>query len=83
MPRITINLDDDTGSAVREAAATAGESVSAWMTRAAQMKLRNQLLGNALDEYEAEYGAFTEAELAEARAFFRQKPARWKAEPTP
>ncbi|MDQ6525694.1 hypothetical protein RB608_18900 [Nocardioides sp. LHD-245] len=82
MTRITINVDDDTGSAIREAAASAGESVSAWMSRAAEMKLRNQLLGKALDDYEAEYGAFTEEELAKARALFRQKPARWTEEPS-
>jgi len=37
-------------------------------------RLRNELLGTALDEWEAEDGAFTEAELHEAAARLRLTP---------
>jgi hypothetical protein len=37
--------------------------VSAWLTEAAADRLRNELLGAALDAWEAEGGSFTEAEL--------------------
>jgi len=37
-------------------------------------RLRNELLGTALDEWEAEDGAFTEAELHEAGARLRLTP---------
>ncbi|GAA1520360.1 hypothetical protein [Nocardioides humi] len=83
MDRITIAVEDDIGVAVRKAAAEQGQSVSAWMAEAAAARLRNHFLGQFLDEYEAEYGAFTEEEMAEARALFRRKPGRWKDEPTP
>jgi hypothetical protein len=39
---------------------------AAWLTEAAADKLRNELLGAALDQWEAEDGSFTQAELDEA-----------------
>jgi hypothetical protein len=51
------------GQGVRQAAARQGISVSAWLSDAAADRLRNELLGAALDVWEAEDGAFTEAEL--------------------
>jgi hypothetical protein len=54
------------GEGVRLAAARQGTSVSAWLTEAAADKLRNELLGAALDQWEAEDGPFTETELDEA-----------------
>ena len=47
-------------------AARQGTSVSTWLTEAAADKLRNELLGAALDQWEAEDGSFTQAELDEA-----------------
>jgi hypothetical protein len=38
------------------------------LSEAATDRLRNELLGAAMDEWEAEDGAFTEAELDEAAA---------------
>lgn len=56
-------MPPDVGSAVREAAARQGISVSSWVTEAAARRLRNELLGSALDEWEAENGPITEPEL--------------------
>jgi hypothetical protein len=56
------------GAAVREAAAREGTSVSAWLTVAAAQRLRNDLLGVALDLWEAEDGQFSDAELNDAAA---------------
>lgn len=56
-----------TGAAVREAAAREGMSVSSWLVAAAGLRLRNELLGAALDQWEAEDGPFTEQELNDAR----------------
>ncbi|HMD46800.1 MAG TPA: hypothetical protein VKG43_11605 [Acidimicrobiales bacterium] len=61
--RLSITMDPHLGQAVREAAARAGTSVSAWLTAAAASRLRNDLLGAALDAWEAEDGAFSDAEL--------------------
>lgn len=70
------------GEAVSAAAAEAGLPLSEWLAQAAEAKLnadrdagilaeaahkrRMQALGEYLDEWEAEHGAFTEEELAEA-----------------
>jgi hypothetical protein len=64
--RLSVAIEPDLGRAVRDAAARSGMSVSRWMGEAARARLRNQLLGAALDAWEAEDGAFTEEEFAEA-----------------
>ena len=64
--RLSVALDADLGTAVRQAAADAGMSVSAWVGAAAADRLRNELLGAALDAWEAETGAFSDEELEEA-----------------
>lgn len=56
-------MPPELGKGVRQAAARQGISVSAWLSDAAADRLRNELLGAALDVWEAEDGAFTEAEL--------------------
>ncbi len=56
-------MDPTLGNAVREAAARRGVSVSSWLTTAAAGHLRNELLGDALDVWEAENGPFSEEEL--------------------
>jgi hypothetical protein len=64
--RLSITMDPDLGQAVREAAARAGTSVSAWLASAAGDRIRNELLGSALDAWEAETGPFTDDDLNEA-----------------
>jgi hypothetical protein len=66
--RLTITMEAELGAAVRDAAARSGMSVSAWLARAASDRLRNDLLGEALDRWEAEHGPFTEEELDAAAA---------------
>lgn len=61
--RFSVTMDPELGRSVRDAAARAGVSVSQWLGTAAADRLRNDLLGAALDAWEAEDGPFTEAEL--------------------
>jgi hypothetical protein len=79
---LSVVFAPELGEAVREAADKARLSQSEWMAQACQHKLdadrdaailedaahkrRLESLGRYLDEYEAEHGAFTEEELAEA-----------------
>lgn len=64
--RISIALDAALGQAVRTAARRAGMSLSHWIGQAVTDRLRNELLGRALDQWEEENGAFTQEELDEA-----------------
>ena len=66
-PKLAITVDPDVHAQLVVAAAEDGVSVSAWMTSAARrtLAIRNGLA--AVADYEREYGAFTEQELAEAR----------------
>lgn len=66
MDRLSVTMDPELGRAVREAAARDGVSVSHWLSEAAGDKLRNVLLGVALDAWEEQDGPFTEDELNEA-----------------
>ncbi|MCB9686154.1 MAG: hypothetical protein H6735_14025 [Alphaproteobacteria bacterium] len=66
--RITVTMEPELGAAVRDAAARAGLSVSAWLAAAAADRLRHELLGHALDEWEREAGPFSDAELDAAAA---------------
>ena len=59
-------MPSEFGEGVRQAAARHGTSVSPWLTEAAVGKLLNELLSAALDQWEAEDGPFTQAELDEA-----------------
>lgn len=75
--RLSLTLDPELGQAVRAAAARSGISVSRWMSHAAADRLRNQLLGAALDSWEAEDGAFTDEELdAAALVLSGARPGR-------
>src|SRR5580658_10398329 len=64
--RFSVTMAPELGEGVRQAAARQGTSVSTWLTEAAADKLRNEFLGAALDQWEAEDGAFTPAELEDA-----------------
>jgi predicted transcriptional regulator len=69
--RLSITMDPDLGGAVREAAARSSTSVSAWLADAAADRLRNELLGAALDEWEAESTPFSDGELEAAARILR------------
>jgi hypothetical protein len=66
--RLSVTLEAQLGMAVRAAAARSGQSVSAWIAAAAADRLRNELLGLALDRWEQEDGPFSDAELDAAAA---------------
>jgi hypothetical protein len=60
-------MDPDVHAGMLAAAAAENMSVSAWLTRAAR---RSLIVSNgmaAVAEWEAEHGAFSEAEMARAR----------------
>lgn len=66
--RLSVTMPLEIGAAVRDAAARQGTSVSGWLVAAAAQRLRNGLLGEALDRWEAQDGPFSDAELAAAAA---------------
>jgi hypothetical protein len=66
--RLSVTMPPEVGAAVRDAAAREGTSVSNWLAAAAAQRLRNGLLGAALDHWEAEQGPFTDDELNAAAA---------------
>ena len=66
-PKLAITVHPEIHAQVVAAAKDEGTSVSAWMTNAARRALlvRNGL--QAVAEWEAEHGAFSDTELAAAR----------------
>jgi len=64
--KISISMDDQLEARVREAAARAGLTFSAYVARAADRRAKLDAGLAAIAEYEAEHGAFTPEEMAEA-----------------
>jgi hypothetical protein len=64
--RLSVTLDPKLGAAARRAAKKAKVSLSTWIAEATSDRIRNEALGEALDRWEAEDGAFTSDELAAA-----------------
>ena len=64
--KMSISFDVRLGDDVRHAAEKAGKPLSTWLAEAAATKLRAEALAEFLEDWEAEHGAFTAEELAEA-----------------
>jgi hypothetical protein len=77
--RFSLTMDPELGAAVRQAAERSGMTVSAWISKAAADRVRNELLGIALQRWEEEDGPLTEEELDDAReemGFARKNPRK-------
>jgi predicted transcriptional regulator len=66
--KLSITLPADLAEDVERLARDRGLPVSAWLAEAAAEARRHQAALAAIADYEAEFGRFTDAELAEARA---------------
>ena len=66
-PKLAITVDADVHDQVLAAAAEEGVSVSAWMTAAARRALLVRDGLRAVSEWEADHGAFSDAEIEAAR----------------
>lgn len=66
--RLTVSLESELAIAVRDAADADEQNVSAWLADAARRQLANRALRDVVAAWEREHGAFTETELADARA---------------
>ena len=66
--KVTITIDDDVLATLRRLAAEAGLPLSTYVTRAAEHHARIQDGLAAMRDWQEEHGAFTEEEIAEARA---------------
>lgn len=66
--KLAITVDRDVHAKVIRAAAEDKMSASAWLTAAARQAIRLREGLAAVADWEAEHGAFSEEELADARA---------------
>lgn len=64
--KMSVSFDLELGEAVRGSAATAGQSVSAWLAEAARDRLRLEALGEAIGAWEQRYGRLSDAEVQAA-----------------
>jgi hypothetical protein len=64
--KLSISFESELGDAVRSAAAQAGKPVSTWLAEAAASKLRAEALAEFLSGWQAEHGALTAEEIAQA-----------------
>ena len=66
--KLSITLPAELAEDVERMARERGLPVSAWLAEAAEEAKRHQAALAAIADYEADFGRFTDAELAEARA---------------
>jgi len=66
--RLTVSIESELATAVREAAEADEQNVSAWLADAARRQLANRGLRDVVAAWEREHGAFSDEELAAARA---------------
>jgi hypothetical protein len=66
--KLSITLPADLAAEVERMARERGLAVSAWLAEAAEEARRHQAALAAIADFESEFGRFTDAELAEARA---------------
>ena len=66
--RITVSLETELAAAVRDAADADAQNVSSWLADAARRQLAARGLREVVAAWEAEHGAFDDAELAAVRA---------------
>jgi hypothetical protein len=69
---MSVSFDLPLGQEIRASAQRAGESVSAWLGEAARDRLRLEALGQALESWEATFGALGEAEVDAAGCLLDQ-----------
>ena len=77
--RLTVTVNSELGKELRRIAKSDGMSVSGWVSVAIEHRVRNHLLGQPLDEWEAEAGPFTDQELAEADKLLAEAEALGRA----
>jgi predicted transcriptional regulator len=65
--KISISFDPELGDQVRSSAKRSGRGLSGWLADAAAEKLRREAFDDFLAAWEAEHGAISPEELAEAR----------------
>ena len=66
--RLTVSIASELAVAVREAAEADEQNVSAWLADAARRQLATRGLRDVVASWEREHGAFSDEELAAARA---------------
>lgn len=73
--KLSVSFEEDLADVIRDTAASEGVTVSAWLAEAAQDRVRNRLLGMALDAAELEDGPMSDDEMARLIATARQHSA--------
>jgi len=78
--KVTVTLPTDLIDEVNAAAAKAGVPVSRLVSSALERELRRQIGLALVAEWETEHGAFTPAEMAQARAVMAAADAEYLAQ---
>jgi hypothetical protein len=60
--KMSVSFDLKLGEAIRDSALRSGQSVSAWLAESAALRLRQEMLGEAIEAWERKYGKLTAEE---------------------
>lgn len=61
--KLSVSFDPDLAAAIRDGAHDAHISVSTWLAQAAEVKVRQRRLREALDDFAAEHGTLDEGDI--------------------
>ena len=64
--KMSVSFDLKLGEAIRGSAERSGQSVSAWLAESAALRLRQEMLGEAIGAWERKYGKLTAEEKGSA-----------------
>jgi hypothetical protein len=74
--KVSVSFDLELGESIRVSAASAGQSVSAWLAEAARDRLRLEALAQAVTAWEQEHGPLTDGEVADAERVLERSSKR-------
>jgi hypothetical protein len=60
--KMSVSFDLKLGEAIRGSAQRSGQSVSAWLAESAALRLRQEMLGEAIEAWERKFGKLTAEE---------------------
>ena len=66
--KLAISLNPDLAFQLKQDAYAKGESVSGWIAEAIATRLRQETMKKWVADYQAEFGEFTDEEVAKVRA---------------
>ena len=78
--KMSVSFELKLGEAIRGSAERSGQSVSAWLAESAALRLRQEMLGEAIESWERKFGKLTPGEKEAADKMLDRAAAKKRQE---